>query len=57
MGPESDPYAIVDSRLRVYGVEGLRFIDASVMAVMIRGGLNAPIIMIAEMRSDMIKEE
>ncbi|GBP65442.1 Glucose dehydrogenase [Eumeta japonica] len=56
MGPPNDTEAVVDSTLRVYGVEGLRVVDASVIPKIIRGNTNAPTIMIAEKASDMIKE-
>ncbi|XP_063539918.1 glucose dehydrogenase [FAD, quinone]-like [Cydia strobilella] len=48
MGPAGDPTAVVDPRLRVYGVTGLRVIDASMMPQVIRGNTNAPSIMIGE---------
>ncbi len=54
MGPVTDPLAVVDSELRVHGLEGLRVVDASVMPRMISANLNASTLMIAEKASDMI---
>ncbi|XP_031838202.2 glucose dehydrogenase [FAD, quinone]-like [Nomia melanderi] len=57
MGPSSDPMAVVDDRLRVRGVQGLRVIDASIMPYITNGNTNAPTVMIAEKGSDLIKED
>ena len=48
MGPASDPMAVVDARLRVHGVAGLRVVDASVMPAITSGNTNSPTLMIAE---------
>ena len=54
MGPDTDPTAVVDDRLRVRGMEGLRVIDASIMPTMLSANLNAGTMMIGEKGSDMV---
>ncbi len=50
----SDEMAVVDGKLRVHGVEGLRVVDASVMPTLVGGNTNMPVIMVAEKASDII---
>ncbi|CAG4965964.1 unnamed protein product [Colias eurytheme] len=57
MGPAEDPDAVVDPRLRVYGIDKLRVVDSAIIPKIVRGNLNAPTIMIAEKASDMIKQD
>lgn len=56
MGPETDTEAVVDPQLRVYGIQNLRVIDASIMPTVPTGNLNAPVIMVAEKGSDLVKD-
>jgi choline dehydrogenase len=57
MGVADDPAAVVDSRLRVIGVAGLRVVDASVMPTITSGNTNSPTLMIAERASEMIRAD
>ena len=52
-----DPMAVVDARLRVHGIDGLRVADASIMPVITSGNTNAPSIMIGEKASGMVLED
>lgn len=53
----SDPMAVVDSRLNVHGIKGLRVADASIMPIISSGNTNAPAIMIGERAADFILKE
>jgi choline dehydrogenase-like flavoprotein len=57
MGLPSDPRAVVDQRLRVFGIQGLRVIDASVMPTITSGNTNTPTIMIADKGAAMVIED
>jgi choline dehydrogenase-like flavoprotein len=57
MGPDDDAMAVVDNRLRVRGIRGLRVIDCSIIPTLIGGNTNSPAIMIAEKAADMIKQD
>jgi choline dehydrogenase len=56
-GPNADNMAVVDTRLRVHGIAGLRVVDASIMPTILSGNTCSPVVMFAERASDMIRED
>lgn len=57
MGPTTDPLAVVDNKLQVYGLVGVRIMDASVMPTLVSGNTHATCVMIAERGVNFIKEK
>jgi len=57
MGPDDDPTAVVDSQLRVRGIERLRVAGASIMPCVTSNNINAPVIMIGEKCAAMMSSE
>ncbi|TVM07249.1 MAG: choline dehydrogenase [Halomonas sp.] len=57
MGRDDDPAAVVDSKLRVRGIAGLRVVDASIMPTITSGNTNSPTLMIAEKAAEWMMEE
>ena len=56
MGPSSDPMAVVDQYGKVYGADGLRVVDASIMPECVRANINVTVLMIGERVADLIKQ-
>ncbi|MBI5719264.1 MAG: choline dehydrogenase [Burkholderiales bacterium] len=57
MGPEPAAGAVVDARLRVHGVSGLRVVDCSVMPTLVSGNTHAAVVMMAEKAAEMMRED
>jgi len=53
----NDAMAVVDARLRMHGIEGLRVVDCSVMPTLVSGNTHAPVVVVAEKAVDMIRED
>jgi choline dehydrogenase len=57
MGRADDRTAVVDERLRVLGVKGLRVVDCSVLPIMVAGNTNGPVMAIASRAADLIAQD
>ena len=57
MAPDSDPMGVVNPRLKVRGIQGLRVADASIFPLLVSGNPNAAAIMVGERVADFIKED
>ncbi len=57
MGPVQDQMAVVDSQLKVHGIEGLRVVDGAIMPTLVSGNTNVPIIMVAERAAEFILDD
>ena len=57
MGPACDALAVLDERLRVRGIAGLRVVDCSAMPTLVSGNTHAPAVMLAEKAADMIRDD
>jgi choline dehydrogenase len=57
MGPKSDPTAVVDNNLKVYGIQNLRVIDASIMPTMLSANLHSGATLIGEKGSSLVLGE
>jgi choline dehydrogenase-like flavoprotein len=55
MGAPDDPLAVTDDEGRIFGLRGLRVVDASLMPDLTSGNINAPVIMIAEKIADRVR--
>ncbi len=57
MGPDPAAGAVVDARLRVHGLQGLRVVDCSVMPTLVSGNTHAAVVMMAEKAAEMMKAD
>ena len=54
MGPKSDPTAVVDNNLKIYGLKNIRVVDASIMPTMLSANLHSGATLIGEKGSDLV---